>query len=574
MTPSPPSPAFLEDVLLAVQDCPGLLVSRRRDLVSAVRRIAGLLDADPAHLPGSLVELRPRLNRVMPAAHGLSPKTWQNLRSNLTAAIKAAGGAGAPRRSRRSPAWQRLRALLPNKRMQNGLARFLTYCDREGVSPDQITDEIADRFARELINSTLVTNPQDLYRRVCRLWNEAVVAVDGWPQINLRLPDYRRPSTTVPLIDYPETFRQDLERYLNWQSGRDLFAKNPPPDTWKPRTIDLQRRLLTLAASALVTGGHARDEIRHLSDLVIPANVKQILRQYLPKDRGRIRVFAHSLATALITMAQRWVKVTPEYLAELKEIRRRLGKPPSGLTRKNRDLLRELADPAVRCRLFALPSTLARQATSNKLRPQRAATCFQLGLAVEILLHAPVRMHNLVSLQLDRNFYRPGGARALWHLVLPEEDVKNGEPLEFELSSDLTRMLDRYLQKFRPFLQPGCSQSLFIVQGGSQKSQTTLSQQLTKVIAQHVGIHMTPHQFRHFDAKLMLEHNPGAYAAVGHFLGHRNPKTTVSFYTGIDTMTAGRHFDAILTAERSRTQLLAKRSGRARQRAEDRWRPL
>jgi integrase len=72
---------------------------------------------------------------------------------------------------------------------------------------------------------------------------------------------------------------------------------------------------------------------------------------------------------------------------------------------------------------------------------------------------------------------------------------------------------------------------------------------------------MTPHQFRHFAAKLMLEYSPGAFAATSQLLGHRNPKTTINFYAGIDTLTAGRHFDGILAAERGRTMSAGRRSG-------------
>ena len=71
---------------------------------------------------------------------------------------------------------------------------------------------------------------------------------------------------------------------------------------------------------------------------------------------------------------------------------------------------------------------------------------------------------------------------------------------------------------------------------------------------------MTPHQFRHFAAKLMLEHNPGAYPAAGHLLGHRNPKTTTNFYSGIDTMTAGRHFDRIIAEERTKAPPATRRA--------------
>ena len=43
---------------------------------------------------------------------------------------------------------------------------------------------------------------------------------------------------------------------------------------------------------------------------------------------------------------------------------------------------------------------------------------------------------------------------------------------------------------------------LFVTDKGSHKAQDTLALQITAAIAEHVGIHMTPHQFRHFAACL------------------------------------------------------------------------
>jgi integrase len=459
---------------------------------------------------------------------------------------------------RPSAAWARLRRLLPDKRMQNGLTRFLTFCDRAGIQPTEVSDDIAQRFGRELITGTLVADPQDLHRRTCRLWNEAT-NLPGWPQIDLAVPNYRKPATTIPLTALPGSFRDDLDRHLDWLSGGDLLADAPaPPNICKPRTVALRRKHLMLAASALIAGGHSPDGVGQLADLVTRENFRTILRHYLPKQSQAIGVFARALATALIAVAQHWVKVPAEQLIDLKDLRSRMGKTPGGLTEKNVRIMRELTDPAVRQRLFALPRKLINEAQSGGLTLERAATRFQIGLAIEILLHAPIRMNNLVSLRLDKNLVRPGGRTGLWHLVLTREEVKNGEAHEYELAFETTRL------QFRPSLDPGDSPFLFVVRGGGPKSQTTLFQQITEAIRTYVGVRMTPHQFRHFAAKLMLEHSPGAFSATSQLLGHRNHKTTVKFYSGIDTLTAGRHFDGILAAERARTELTGRKAGGGR----------
>lgn len=76
---------------------------------------------------------------------------------------------------------------------------------------------------------------------------------------------------------------------------------------------------------------------------------------------------------------------------------------------------------------------------------------------------------------------------------------------------------------------------------------------------------MTPHQFRHLAAKIILDANPGAYELVRQMLGHKNTKTTVNNYAGIDTKRAGRaHADLLLklrdeSARRARRQRPTKK---------------
>jgi integrase len=59
-------------------------------------------------------------------------------------------------------------------------------------------------------------------------------------------------------------------------------------------------------------------------------------------------------------------------------------------------------------------------------------------------------------------------------------------------------------------------------------------------VLKYVGVRLTPHQFRHLAAKLILDHNPGAYELVQQLMGHKNLQTTINFYAGVDTRRAGR----------------------------------
>jgi integrase len=51
---------------------------------------------------------------------------------------------------------------------------------------------------------------------------------------------------------------------------------------------------------------------------------------------------------------------------------------------------------------------------------------------------------------------------------------------------------------------------------------------------------------RHIGAKLYLDENPGAYEVVRRLLGHKSMSTTVNNYTGLETDSAVKHYDAVI----------------------------
>ena len=62
----------------------------------------------------------------------------------------------------------------------------------------------------------------------------------------------------------------------------------------------------------------------------------------------------------------------------------------------------------------------------------------------------------------------------------------------------------------------------------------TLGGQITKLIEREIGLAITPHQFRHAAAALILRTDPGNYELVRRVLGHKSLATTTSFYIGLE----------------------------------------
>ncbi len=343
------------------------------------------------------------------------------------------------------------------------------------------------------------------------------------------------------------------------------MADHQPPRPCKPETIRHRRDTLLFAASAWVNKGHAVAELTSLRDMVEPHRVKEMLRHYFVRtddDDGGAntmrepRVMAHMIAQVLLSVARHWLQVDEELLQSLRDIKAKLGPQRSGLTNKNRVALRQFDDDRNKHLMLSLPDKLFDEALAKDLGDERSAVKAQLALAIEILLMAPIRARNLIRLRFDESLIRPGGKRGPWHIVLNEGDTKTGDPIEYVLPDHLTEMIDVYAKRFKkcfkPSGAPGATGYLFPGRRGGHKGQTTLSGQIKSIIFKRTGLTLTAHQFRHLAAKFLLDAEPGNFAAAGQLLGHRNAKTTISMYTGMRSMAAGRHHDKLLGLERER----------------------
>ena len=60
------------------------------------------------------------------------------------------------------------------------------------------------------------------------------------------------------------------------------------------------------------------------------------------------------------------------------------------------------------------------------------------------------------------------------------------------------------------------------------------------------GLKITPHQFRHAAAAIVLKHHRGNYELVRQVLGHKNVQTTVRFYVGLDSIFATERFGELV----------------------------
>lgn len=543
----------LQDALSTLGDVPSLTPTQKRDGASAIRAIGRILNQPLDSIPAELALLRYRLNEAHYVRAGISRKRWQNIRSSLVSTLRILKNTGyrvnyyLPLR----PAWKQCYDCLDTKRRRNGLSSFIHYCNDHNIAPSSVDDETVDDFVRYLEIHTLRSKPRQVHRVTCRLWNEVSECYPAWPDQQLTVPSYKKPKKTIDWDSFPLSFRNEVQRHLDWLGGKDLLADHQPPRICKSSTLSLRKKHIHLLASAAVHGGVAIEQFDSLRTLVDQDTVRAAVNWYFEENQHQATAYQKDLVITLYAIAKHWVCSKGDHLEWMKHLISRLCPKQGGLTDKNRTALRQFDEPAQIMRLLQLPEQLVTKA--DKLpSPKRQAVAVQIALAIELLLKAPMRINNLVSLELGKQVIMSHKQDGPVTITLCEHEVKNEFAQEYPLSEETSALLHHYLSVHRShLLKHPDSTWLFPGEKGSHKQTRTMALQISQTISRELGLKITPHQFRHLAAKLQLDAHPGSYETVRRLLGHKSLKTTTHFYTGLETRQAVKHYDQLLNSIRN-----------------------
>jgi integrase len=555
-------PKTLADVLAALDRAEegNLLAIHLRDLASAVKRVAMLLGDEPAAIALDMPAISARLAVVNPVAVGITGKTFANIRSGFLAAVRAAGflpvKVKSPGNLGLSPAWADLFARLSGRRAHIGLSRLARFASARGLAPEDINDEVIGELMSTVREQSLCPRPTVLHRKITQIWNEA--ARD--PALGLRrmaVPPYRAPKR-IEWARLPRAFRQDVEDHLSWCEVCDPFAADARVRPLAPRSVRLRRDQIHAAVTALADAGIKTSAIRSLADLVSPDHFKRILRQRVDSVGEAGNTFNRGLGHALLQIAHEWIHVDEQHFSELKRLFGRMPEPMVGLTHKNKRALRQFDDPAVLRRLYSLPERLWIEARREKKPHFRTLAKAQAALAIAILCYMPLRLQNLAALAFDIHLFMHEGARAISTLELPAHEVKNGREHAFDIPPAVAKMLIDYRDRFAPQIIGRRPKRLFVNADGTPKKQAAVAGLIMNYLRRRAGIVLTPHQFRHLSAKVILDADPGGFETAKQVLGHKSIKTTVGAYAGIDSRRAARRHQYLV--EQALGQMPARRS--------------
>lgn len=539
--------ATLQDVMDRVAANSNITAGRKRDLRSAIISLGKLSDRSPRSIRLDLGSLRSLLDSSQSSTAHISAKRRANLRSDLTAAIDASGlhpilktGTVALDAS-----WKALLDPLSDRRIQNGLSRFARWCSLNGILPAAVDKGVVGRFVQDLQARTLVRHVEDQHAAVLAAWTRLRVLKPALPTMSISAT--AKAFKRVSWSKLPATFYADLQRYMVWCTVPDPLDDNARATRLAPATVRLRQDQIHSAVTAAVAAGIRIEMLHLLADLVEVETFRAILVKLYKDDGNVLTPYTHGVAGALIAIAKEWVGAPLEHVGTLKKLRRKLGALPTGLTDKNKSFLRSLDNTQLFNSLINLPDELWRKARRGLGNSKRPFIDLQTALAIDILLTVPLRMKNVASLNFKQHLHWPNGRGKPAMLVFAGSETKNNATIEFELPTDLAERIWMYRNEIAPIVIGNRPDVLFVATTGKPRKQGAVTLAIQKAVRKNTGVKLTPHQFRHLAAKIILDANPGAHELVRQLLAHKNLKTTTNFYAGINTLRAGRaHADLLM----------------------------
>jgi Phage integrase family len=532
------------DLIAAIEGATELPEQRRRHWVCSAAQIAKWMGRSAAGIPARWHAVRFAVGQLHHARLGVTGKTASNHRANLKAALRSFGNdRGVPQKGTRlSPHWARHRDRLDG-RLRARLYSLMRYCSARGIGPAEVDDTIFDQFWKYRAETTGRPTHNTARRFMVRAWNACAAG---------SLPRLSEPplKTAEPAWDkFPAGLRSDLDNYFAGLAKPHRTLNGTRLQPCRPTTIQMRRAQLLAMARMAVKLAVPIENLTSLGALIQPDVAEKVIDTYWQRNGAEPQIASIDLSKTLVRMARETGCLDPSALQRLDDMRAALEQHRrEGLTPKNLQLIRQVLTEGVWTEMVCLPKSLMQQAHLAKNHaPVKAAVMAQLAVAIAIETFAPIRLGNLIRIELEQNLIKPGGLDSPYWLVFPHYDVKNGIDLNFKFDQPRTDLIDDYIHEFRPVLLRGTNVPwLFPGEGGQPKHKLQFSEQITDRIQRALGLRITVHQFRHAAAAIYLKHHPGDYETVRRALGHRSLTTTIRFYCGLETIAATEQFGKLI----------------------------
>lgn len=549
--------------------------AKKGPMLSAIRTVGTFVGGlDTQANPRVIFE---KLEALTPELAGMSKGSLANVRSRMRSAFRMFQTENRSRAGRRKlqPQWEALKPLLDEgERRQIG--RFLRFGSDRDFIPADICEAHIDRFETYLHEVEMVVKWRSVVTNTIIIWNR-LRETGARPDLKPLANRYRkREPYWIPVDQWPNNLTTELEGILAGLTSPKIYSGKKVRKR-KPSTVKQYWSTTTTLLSAAVGQGMQLIELDSVTKLVHPRTVERAL-DFLAERSGGV-------GTATMLQMVRRAHVLAQECGigaaeqqELKEIAasvvahfppdRRIGY----MTPKNRELLERIEnDQHFADLIYTLPEWLSEKARRTNDEPY-ACSLMRAAIAIELLLTCSFRRENVVELELGKSLKRAGTKdEPYWIIQHDEGDVKNGQPLRFQLSGNCAALLEEYLEHWRLRLCKVPNDWLFPDEMGQMMNPNNLGALITRCSAKRTGTAITPHQFRHISVETFLLEHPDKVDLMSAHLGHRSVNTTRNYYARSKQKQASRIYQehGLKVRSAARDRVKSKLSRKARKPADN-----
>ena len=393
----------LLDVRQAIENDEGLDAIQRRDMLSALSRIETHMDKALADNPATASALREVFAALNPVRMGISEKSFRNIRSAATAAVRRYGGAPRPI-TVRIPLTEEWRALLNKVEVRHvrfALNRLAAYCSHMRIPPEEVNQTTLAALYEALDAEEIVKNPRKLVKHIAMTWNRCRREINGWPPVRLESL-FKKIPYSFPLEAFPQSFQDEVAAWRKRVEDPDVLDLDAPARPLRPETVMAHIMGIRRFASALVHRGDLKiGDIVSLRTLMEPERFKSALRFFMERLGGKPTASLHNLANTMRHIARHWCKLEDGILKELPTLCARLEpERRDHLSPKKRGRLQQFDHPENVKRFLFFPEDQVAKAKAEK-NPKKASKRVERALMVALLINCGLRQRTLRMLELD-----------------------------------------------------------------------------------------------------------------------------------------------------------------------------
>jgi integrase len=189
----------------------------------------------------------------------------------------------------------------------------------------------------------------------------------------------------------------------------------------------------------------------------------------------------------------------------------------------------------------------SRPVPDSRIRLHNAVR-YRDGLLLALLAFMPLRRKNLTALEIGRHFVRTGD---VWHVILPANETKTSNAVEFTIPDLLRANLYDYLCLVRPrLLRDQTCRALWISARGTALSYSEVGLIIHKHSMAQLGIHLSPHDARDAAATTWAIAAPTQIGVARDLLAHADLRTTTKHYNRARGIEASRAYAKRIAAIR------------------------